>query len=146
VAVEPIVVEIQGRPAPKGSRMAGKTKAGKAYTYPASTYEKGWVAEVTHATQLVMRHHPTPPPPYAVTLTFRLLKARRSIYSFPTGPDLDKLARAVIDGLVRGGAMTDDRWVCTLTARKIFATSEAEMGVRAEVLSEQDIWSVRPPV
>ena len=138
-----IVVDVLGRPAPKGSRIAGKTKAGKAYTYPASTYEKGWVEEVSHATKLIMRHHSTPEPPYHVDLTFRLVKARRSIYVFPTGPDIDKLARAVIDGLVRGGAMRDDRYVTTLTVRKIFAVSDQEMGVRAEVSSEQDIWTVR---
>jgi Holliday junction resolvase RusA-like endonuclease len=138
---EPIVVDIEGRPAPKGSRIAGRTKSGKAYTYPASTYEKGWVAEVKHATQLVMRHRETPPPPYAVTLTFRLNKARRSTYDWPTGADIDKLARAVIDGLVKGGAMSDDRFVCTLTAQKVFTRTDQNPGVIAEVVSEQDIWS-----
>lgn len=138
---EPIVVEVEGRPAPKGSRIAGKTKSGKAYTYPASTYERGWVAEVKHATSLVMRHRETPPPPYAVTLTFRLNKARRSTYDWPTGPDIDKLARAVIDGLVKGGAMSDDRFVCSLTAIKVFTQTGQNQGVIAEVSSEQDIWA-----
>lgn len=138
--VEPIIVDVEGRPAPKGSRISGKTKSGKAYTYPASTYEKGWVEEVKHATQLVMRHRAPLPPPYAVRLTFRFAKAKRHKYPWPTSADLDKLARAVIDGLVKGGAMQDDRFVRALTAEKVFTLEGQEPGVIAEIASEQDIW------
>lgn len=35
--------------------------------------------------------------------------------------DLDKLARAVLDGMTAGGAFTDDGQVVTLTARKEYA-------------------------
>lgn len=138
---EPIVVNVDGRPAPKGSRIAGKTKTGKAYTYPASTYEKGWVAEVSDATRLVMRHRTDAGPPYRVELTFRMHKAKRPVNPWPTAQDLDKLARAVIDGLVRGGAMSDDRHVIALTAEKVYASPEVPTGVTAVIRSEQDIWT-----
>jgi Holliday junction resolvase RusA-like endonuclease len=136
---EPITVVVEGRPAPKGSRIAGKTN--KAYTYPASTYERGWVAEVTHATKLIMRHRETPEPPYEVRLTFYLAKGKKVKYPWPPSPDLDKLARAVIDGLVKGAAMVDDRHVCTLTAKKVFAAHGQIIGVHAEVLPLQDVWT-----
>jgi Holliday junction resolvase RusA-like endonuclease len=134
---EPIFVAVEGRPAPKGSRIAGKTKAGKAYTYPASTYEKGWVEEVKHATQLAMRHRQPPDPPYEIDLTFYLSPSKRPVYAWPTQQDLDKLARAVIDGLVKGGAMVDDRHVCSLTVRKTWAREHRPMGVIAEIRPEQ---------
>lgn len=139
---EPITVVVEGRPAPKGSRIAGKTKAGKSYTYPASTYERGWVAEVTEATKLVMRHRQTLPPPYAVQLVFHMPKGKKAKYPWPPTPDLDKLARAVIDGLVKGAAMVDDRHVCALTATKQFAVAGQTVGVHAEVRTLQDVWSV----
>jgi Holliday junction resolvase RusA-like endonuclease len=134
---EPIFVSVEGRPAPKGSRIAGKTKAGKAYTYPASTYEKGWVEEVKHETQLAMRHRQTPAPPYEIDLTFYLSASKRPAYPWPTQQDLDKLARAVIDGLVKGGALVDDRHVCALTVRKTWAREDRPMGVIAEIRPEQ---------
>jgi len=44
---------------------------------------------------------------------------RPSAPMFPDGrPDLDKLARAVLDGLTQGGAFKDDSQVCELLTRK----------------------------
>lgn len=134
---EPIFVFVEGRPAPKGSRIAGKTKTGKAYTYPASVYEKGWVAEVTHAAKLAMRHREMPEPPYEIDLTFYLKPSKRPKYPWPSSLDLDKLARAVIDGLVKGGCMKDDRHVCALTVRKTWARQDRPPGVIAEIRAEQ---------
>ena len=34
-------------------------------------------------------------------------------------PDLDKLVRALGDGLVRGGLLPDDDRICWITARKV---------------------------
>ena len=136
-----IVVEVEGRPAPKGSRISAKTKAGKAYTYPASTYEKPWIGAVAEATRQVMRHQADLEMPYSVDLLFRLHKGKYAgrAHPWPTVHDLDKLARAVIDGLVRGGAMIDDRHVIALTARKVWAQTDEEQGCRCEIRSEQDI-------
>lgn len=136
---EPIVVDVEGRPAPKGSRISGKTKSGKAYTYPASKYEEPWIKAVTAETKRIMRHHSTPEPPYAVRLDFRIHAPARKKYEWPTSADLDKLVRAVLDGLVRGGALADDRHVCALTACKKFVTADQKPGVRCEILSEQDV-------
>jgi Holliday junction resolvase RusA-like endonuclease len=129
-----IRVDVAGRPAPKGSRNAATTRDGKPYTYPASKHERPWVDAVTEATRVVMRHHTTPAPPYHVGLTLRIPKGRGApSYAWPTQHDVDKLARAVIDGLVKGKAMLDDRHVTSMTVCKLFAADGEEPGVTASV-------------
>jgi Holliday junction resolvase RusA-like endonuclease len=131
-----IRVTVAGRPAPKGSRIAGKTKRGKFYTYPASRYEVPWVDAVADATRVVMRHQETLAPPYRVELDLRIARPKRnapSAYPWPTQHDIDKLARAVIDGLVKGKAMVDDRHVLTLAVTKDFVSVDEESGVIAQV-------------
>ena len=135
---EVIEVAVEGRPAPKGSRISGRTKDGRTYTRAASKYEQPWVDEVKRQTQIVMRHHETPPPPYEVALEFHLKKAKsrpKNAPDYPTVGDVDKLARAVIDGLVKGGAMQDDRHVTSLTADKRFARPDEPTGVIARIRS-----------
>lgn len=128
-------VDVIGRPAPKGSRNIGRTKTGRSYTYPASKFEGPWVEEVKRATQVVMRHHDQPPPPYAIELEFRLHEPHktRNSYAWPVKHDLDKLARAVIDGLVKGGAMSDDKHVTALTATKRYIGGGEVEGVYAQI-------------
>lgn len=130
-----IELDVEGRPAPKGSRIAGKTKSGKPYTYPASTYEKPWISAVKRETQVVMRHHETLEPPYHVELEFRLKPPQRSrkTVDWPTAHDLDKLARCVLDGLVAGRAIEDDRHVTALTASKRFVRQGEATGVHATI-------------
>jgi Holliday junction resolvase RusA-like endonuclease len=130
---EMVCVEVAGRPAPKGSRTAAKTRHGKLYTYPASKHERPWVDAVADATMVVMRHRATPAPPYHVGLTLRIPKGRNSTNPWPTQHDLDKLARAVIDGLVKGKAMVDDRHVTSMTVCKLYAADGEEPGVTASV-------------
>jgi Holliday junction resolvase RusA-like endonuclease len=144
IAEPVIVVEVEGRPAPKGSRNSATTKSGKSYTYPASTFEKPWVGAVAEATRQIMRHAVAVEKPYRVELEFKLRKGKYAgrAHPWPTVHDLDKLSRAVIDGLVRGGAMEDDRHVTALTARKRWAEPEEDQGVRCEITSEQGIRSV----
>ena len=43
-------------------------------------------------------------------------------------PDLDKLVRSTLDGLVMGNALRDDAHVVSLTASKIYADDGAEPG------------------
>ena len=59
--------------------------------------------------------------PVTLDLLFCLLKPRTVKRDFPhVRPDLDKLVRAVMDGLT-GVAYEDDQQVCTLAASKIYA-------------------------
>jgi Holliday junction resolvase RusA-like endonuclease len=52
----------------------------------------------------------------------------------PAGrPDIDKLARAVLDGLTEGGAWLDDGQVVTLHASKVYATEDYPPGCTIEI-------------
>jgi crossover junction endodeoxyribonuclease RusA len=65
-------------------------------------------------------------PPLRVAITFRLArpKSAPARVLFPVKrPDIDKLARAVLDGLVAGGALADDSQVVDLLVSKRFATT-----------------------
>lgn len=127
-----IQIDVEGRPAPKGSRIMGHTKAGQSYTRPASKFEKPWVDAVKAAAQIVMRHHSMPEPPYAVELCFYIQRPKNPRYGWPVKADIDKLARAALDGLVAGGAIRDDRHVTTLTVTTVWATARAP-GVSAHI-------------
>lgn len=128
-----IRIEASGRPAPKGSRVYGRNKQGHTFTRPASKHEKPWVDAVKSATQLAMRHHAQIEPPYAVDLELRIVASKQPKYPWPSQHDIDKLVRAVIDGLVFGGAISDDRHVVSLTARKRFVEGDEPPGVVAYV-------------
>jgi Holliday junction resolvase RusA-like endonuclease len=127
-----IQIEAEGRPAPKGSRIMGHTKTGKSYTRPASKFEKPWVDAVKVAAQIVMRHHAMPEPPYDVALHFYIARPNNPRYGWPVKGDIDKLARAALDGLVAGGAIRDDRHVTALTVTTAWATARAP-GVVAHI-------------
>lgn len=137
-----IQLRVHGRPAPKGSRIRGTTKDGRSFTRPASKYEKPWVDAVKQAAQIAMRHHEMLPPPYAIELEFVLSgpkKVSDRRYEWPTDSDLDKLDRAVIDGLVQGGVISDDRHVTRLTTSKRFCAPGEPSGVIAQIAQVQDV-------
>lgn len=126
-------IRAEGRPAPKGSRNVKTTRAGKTYTYAASRFEKPWVDAVKAATELVMRHHDPLPPPYVLDLQILIERSSKPTHEWPSKHDLDKLARAVVDGLVAGKAISDDRHVTELHTTKRFADDGEPPGVIAYV-------------
>ena len=131
-----IEIDVEGRPAPKGSRIAGITKTGHTYTRAASKYEKPWVDAVKTATQIAMRHHRSLDPPYEVELFFRLQPPKQPTprtKPWPVTPDLDKLVRAVLDGLQQGGCLADDRHVTALTTGKRYVRQGEAPGVHATI-------------
>lgn len=130
-----IEIDVEGRPAPKGSRLTGVSKSGNSYTYPASKFEKPWVEAVKRQTQIAMRHHEQPAPPYAIELEFRLYEPNNHRYDYPPTPDIDKLARAVIDGLEQGGALANDKHVTALTAVKRYVRQDESPGVHTTITS-----------
>ena len=63
--------------------------------------------------------------PVTVDVTFRLQSPRSAPRALPhVRPDVDKLARAALDGLT-GAAFADDAQVVTLTARKVYGAPGA---------------------
>jgi Holliday junction resolvase RusA-like endonuclease len=132
-------VRVYGRPAPKGSRNYGVTRQGKLRTWPASKFEEPWTRAVADATREALRHASQLEAPYEVTLEFYVAPPihKRKGHDWPSQHDLDKLARTVIDGLVRGGAMSDDRHVTRLVAEKRWASCSEDAGVAIALLSQR---------
>lgn len=128
-------VRVEGRPAPKGSRIQGVTRKGRMYTRPASKHEAPWVRAVKQATELAMRHHAPMPPPYAVHIDILVPAPRRIVKPWPSQHDLDKLVRSTVDGLVQGKALDDDRHVIELHVSKRFVNDGEASGAIAVIAS-----------
>ena len=128
-------IEVRGQPAPQGSKRPVRLGNGKIGMAEASKAVGPWREAVRAETQRTMNGAAPLGSPVQVTLTFGVLRAKSH---FRTGryagqlkpgaaawpasqPDLDKLARAVLDGLTAGGAWKDDAQVVTLIARKVYA-------------------------
>lgn len=126
-------VVAEGRPAPKGSRIQGTTRDGRVFTRAASKHEAPWVKAVASATELAMRHHAQIPAPYAVHIELLIAAPVRRTRDWPSQHDLDKLVRSTVDGLVRGGALDDDRNVVELHADKRFVRDGESPGAIATV-------------
>jgi Holliday junction resolvase RusA-like endonuclease len=123
---------VSGVPAPKGSRISGRRKDGSIFTRPASKGEHIWVEAVAE----VAKGQPKLPPPYSVELHFSMPRPKKPSHEYPTRGDLDKLVRAVLDGLTRGGVIVDDRHVTDLSAAKFWAEPGDEgVAVAVETVS-----------
>jgi Holliday junction resolvase RusA-like endonuclease len=61
-------------------------------------------------------------PPYRIELEFRMPRPAKPKYDWPVVGDIDKLERGVLDGLVRGGLIVDDRHIIDLSSSKRFGT------------------------
>jgi Holliday junction resolvase RusA-like endonuclease len=137
---------VRGLPAPQGSKRAFRNKhSGRIQQVESSTRVAPWRSDVRDAAERAMTdtkagveriyQHPVPPlgGPVAVELAFRLPRpkghhgARGLRPSAPVWPavkpDLDKLARAVLDALA-GIVIADDALVVDLGVRKRYADGE----------------------
>lgn len=142
---------VNGTPAPQGS----KRHVGNGRMVEMSKAVGPWREAVrAEAQDTGWRSGFGSPGPYAcsgapvqVTLVF-ILKRPTSHYGtgrnsgtvkdsaprFPAGrPDIDKLARAVLDGLVMGGVMADDGQVASLNVAKVYARNGEAPGALIEV-------------
>lgn len=132
-------VRVNGIPAPQGSkrhvgngRMVESSKA-------VGPWREAVRAEVQRAEAAPISG------PVAVEVRFWLPRPKGhhgargllpSAPAYPTGrPDVDKLARAVLDGIVAGGAIRDDSQVCELLAVKFYAPEHDSPGASIVVES-----------
>ena len=128
-----ITITVNGRPAPQGSkrhvgngRMVEMSKAVgpwreavRAETQHAIARTR-WIGSPIPTLIDVVFYLPRPAAHYGTGRNGGVIKG--SAPDFPAGrPDVDKLARAVLDGLVMGGALADDAQVVELQARKRWA-------------------------
>lgn len=117
-----IRIRVNGRPAPQGS----KRHVGAGRMVEASSAVGPWREAVRAETQRVIDAGawPLTQGPVIGSLIFRLPRPAslpRKVTMPAKRPDLDKLTRAVLDGLVAGGALGDDGQVVDLCARKLYA-------------------------
>ena len=136
-AVTDLSFEVQGTPAPKGStRSFLHARTGKVVTLPDAKGYEAWNTAVALAARRAMEGLPPMDGPVGVSLTFRLrapLRLRNPGGRRPaTRPDVDKLARAVLDAATQGGVWKDDGQVCSLQVDKFYAGAEQE-GVSVRV-------------
>lgn len=145
-----IKFRVNGVPAPQGS----KRHVGGGRMVESSKAVGPWREAVRAEGSQVRRHDPAWSlrmierfQPLSVTIVFVLhrpqghfgtgrnaCKVRESSPSFPTGrPDVDKLCRAVLDGLVAGGVMADDSQVVSLNCVKVYASNGEAPGALIEV-------------
>lgn len=133
-----IAFDVTGTPAPKGSARAMLIQ-GKARLVPGSSNTntvnvRAWEAAVREAaTGALAESLRGSPPSYIrdravrVLIDFRLAKPRTAKRALPTvKPDLDKLARATLDGMT-GIVFDDDARVTTLLVTKRY---DANPGAR----------------
>jgi Holliday junction resolvase RusA-like endonuclease len=134
-----LVVVVRGTPAPQGS----KRHVGGGRMVEQSPNLAPWRALVTQAAGVriaLTEWHPAPEAALALGVTFTVARPvshwrtgkhshllRDSAPAHPiTRPDLDKLIRAVMDGLTDAGAMGDDSRVISVSAIKGYPGSDAD--------------------
>jgi len=147
-----IVLEVHGKPAPKGSARAmligGKPRLIASSSGRNETDQSRWSKVVREAA--LAQHDRFADTPLAVSIVFRL---RRPVSHFRTGrnatqlrdgapaapltnPDVDKLVRCTLDALVdtvsRGreypGIVDDDARIVVIKASKVYASSASDEG------------------
>lgn len=128
-----------GVPAPQGSKSyKGQSRSGHAILVESSKALKPWRTEVTRAIEIAMRQA-TPPAgwpligPIAIELVFTVPKpksAPKTRRTWPiVKPDVDKLARALLDAATYAGMIGDDSQVVELHAYKVYP-SETRRALR----------------
>lgn len=130
---------VRGQPAPKGSMVPFLDKEGKPFlTEKRNSSSRQWQRDVRTVLQLYWTGPPigvqraTMLRPVAVVLTFDLLKppSAPKYRDHPTvTPDIDKLARGVLDAM-HGIVIVDDRQIVRLEVAKRYAP---EQGVHIRV-------------
>lgn len=123
-------IEVADLPAPQGS----KRHVGGGRMIESSRKVGPWREAVRAEVQRAMQGQEPWDRPVHVIISFYLARPKsapkRVLYPAKT-PDLDKLVRSTLDGLVAGGALRDDGLVVMLTAEKQFGAPGCEIEIEA---------------
>lgn len=129
-----MIITVRGTPAPQGS----KRHVGGGRMIEMSKAVGPWREAVRAETQRVMEYVAIVDGPVHIRIFFRLPRPKSlpKRVTWPAKrPDLDKLVRAVLDGLTNGGAWHDDGQAVMLSAIKQYATSEDPPGCTIKIES-----------
>lgn len=114
---------IAGTPRPQGSKKA-YNRNGKIVLVESATGLKEWRDQIRLEYQAANLAKYERPMAVVVDLMFCLPQIKRPVHRFPTvKPDIDKLARAVLDALT-GVAYDDDSQVTQLTLQKVYTWTD----------------------
>jgi crossover junction endodeoxyribonuclease RusA len=120
-------IEVRGIPAPQGS----KRHVGGGRMIEMSKAVGPWREAVRAETQRAMLGQAPTQRPVSVLVQFYMPRPKslaKTVTLPAKRPDIDKLARAVLDGLTEGGAWLDDGQVIALFLRKHYAGQENPPG------------------
>jgi Holliday junction resolvase RusA-like endonuclease len=134
--------EIAGQPVPQGSKTATVIN-GRAVMFDSNKKLKQWRATVTAATRAEMIQRRfigfEAGDPLVVSLSFYLDRPKTVKRLFPTTkPDLDKLIRAVLDGMTDAKAWPDDSQVVYVLASKHYGQPRVQVSVYNKNITHQD--------
>ena len=119
-----LTFRVLGDPAPKGS----KRHVGNGRMIESSKKLPAWMRAVK---QEATKNRPSEPidAPVSVFMDFYLPSPKRPRYDVPAvKPDVDKLARSVLDALEAAGVITNDSRVTKLRATKHYANDATPPG------------------
>ena len=137
---------VNGQPAPQGSkrhvgggRMVESSRAVGPWREAVRAEAQRWL--VDHGWLETTKHEHAA---VSVTIVFVLPRPKshftgkgaltKSAPAYPSvKPDLDKLERAALDGLVAGGVMRDDSQVCSINSAKVYAANDEAVGAIIDV-------------
>ena len=108
-----IVYSVQGLPVTQGSKAISRSGV----MYETGKGWAGWRKAIKQATEDQVELTDTVLGGVRVSLTFRFPRPKKPKYEYPL-KDIDKLCRAVLDGMTTGGIIEDDKHVVYLTAFK----------------------------
>lgn len=132
-----IQFSVEGLPIPQGSKTVAKS-GGRVWLRDANAARlKPWRARVAAAADV---GH-TFDCPVEVFAVFYLPRPQRLAWWAPAGRvgDIDKLSRALLDGLTDGGLIVDDARVVDLHAHKRYASKANPVGVRVVVVEATEM-------
>lgn len=137
VATEPLLIDVAGEPVPKGSMIGLRRGQRVVLVAGNETKLRHWREHVTNTARAraALTDAPRFHGPLAVTLAFFVTRpasvtpTKRPRPSVP--PDIDKLARAILDALTQAAVWDDDGQVVELHAAKHYALTTA--GVRITI-------------
>ena len=122
--------QVFGDPIPQGSKRAFVVKNRAVVVDDNKATLRSWRTAVVDAARAELNGEAPDLGPVRVTMMFFLRQPKRPKAPVPiTKPDVDKLARACLDGMTDAGVFRDDSQVTTLTARKRYTTEAPHVRV-----------------
>ena len=134
-----LVLNIIGKPAPKGSKGA-IIRGDKPILFETCKNQKKFEKNiVTQTLEQIPETWETilKPQPITASLTFLLPKPKTKRAEPTVPPDIDKLTRNVLDALTKAKIWQDDGQVTIINARKRYATDREIPGVKIKIIWEK---------